>query len=372
MEMNLSCSNYNEILEAVKAIKEAVLLSRYRAAKLANREQLSLYFNVGEYISTHSRTAKWGSGAIAQISQLLQKELPGLRGFSESGIKRMRTFYEGWCRYVSNRPMALDDLNPISLLSIENRPMVLDDFTREETELFMSIGFSHHYDILIKTESLQERLYYIRKCATEFWSVDKLRHKLKSGDYKCERIKTTSFATTIPDPDLRGRALNSFKDEYLLDFINVEDPDAFDEKILEQHIVHNIKNFILAFGKDFTYMGNQYRVIIGEKEFFIDLLFFHRGLRCLVAVELKKGEYKAEYASKMNLYLSALDEYVKNPDENPSIGIILCKDKDEKIVHFSFRNILTPMGVATYKTADELPPELRKALPDPEKLRELL
>ena len=373
MEMNISQSNYSEILEAVKAIKNAVLVSRYNAAKLANREQLSLYYNVGEYISIHSRNAKWGSGAIAQISQLLQKELPGLRGFSESGIKRMRTFYEGWCKYISNRPMPLDDFAQQSDLGvIINRPIALDDFTQQETDLFLSIGFSHHYDILIKTESLQERLYYIRKCATEYWSVDKLRYKLKAGDYKGEQITHTSFALTIADPDLRSRALNSFKDEYLLDFVNIEDPDSFDERILEQQIVHNIKNFILAFGQDFAFMGNQYRVMVGEKEFFIDLLFFHRGLHCLVAIELKKGEYRAEYASKMNLYLSALDEYVKNADENPSIGIILCKDKDEKVVQFSFRNILTPMGVATYKTADELPPELQKSLPDPEKLRELL
>ena len=166
--MNIIQSNYSEILDAVKTIKNAVLVSRYNAARLANREQLSLYYNVGEYISTHSRTAKWGSGAVAQISQLLQKELPGLRGFSESGIKRMRTFYEGWSKYISNRPTALgDSANHPEIEYIANRPMVLDDFSAEETELFMSIGFSHHYDILIKTQSLQERLYYIRKCATE-------------------------------------------------------------------------------------------------------------------------------------------------------------------------------------------------------------
>lgn len=373
METNITQSNYAEILDAVKAIKNAVLVSRYNAAKLANREQLSLYYNVGEYISVNSRSAKWGSNAIAQISGILQKELPGLRGFSETGIKRMRTFYEGWNKYISNRPIPLDDFVQQSDLSIIlNRTITLDDFTPQETDLFLSIGFSHHYDILIKTKSLQERLYYIKKCATEFWSVNKLRYKLKIGDYKEGQITTTSFATTITDPDLRSRALNSFKDDYLLDFVNIEDPDSFDERILEQQIVHNIKNFILAFGQDFAFMGNQYRIVIGEKEFFIDLLFFHRGLHCLVAVELKKGEYKAEYASKLNLYLSALDEYVKNPDENPSIGIILCKDKDEKIVQFSFRNILTPMGVATYKTADELPPELKKSLPDPEVLRGLL
>jgi len=247
----------------------------------------------------------------------------------------------------------------------------LDDFSEQEMEWFVSIGFSHHYEILIKTESLQERLYYIRRCATEFWSVEKLRYYLKDKPY-ATGITNNTFSTTIRNKDLRAAALRAFKDEYLLDFVNVEDPDTFDEKVLEQQIVHNIKNFILAFGKDFAFMGNQYRLIVSGKEYFIDLLFYHRSLRCLVAVELKNTEFMAEHAGKMNLYLSALDDCVRNPDENPSIGIILCRDKDEKTVEYAFRGISTPMGVAKYRTADELPPEIRNALPDPEELRKLL
>ena len=372
MESSINKSDNATILIAVRNIKAAILTSRYNAARLANREMLTLYFNIGEYISNQSRNADWGSGAIASISELLQKELPGLRGFSESGIKRMRTFYEGWSKYVSNRPTSSDDtFITQGIPVVANRPMTLDDFSKQEIEWFLSIGFSHHYDILIKTESLQERLYYIRRCATEFWSVEKLRYMLKNKPYN-NRLVNSTFETTIPDADLRAAALKSFKDEYLLDFVNVEDPDTFDEKVLENQIVHNIKNFIMAFGKDFAFMGNQYRVIVSGKEYFIDLLFYHRSLRCLVAIELKKNEFKAEYAGKLNLYLSALDEYVKNPDENPSIGIILCHDKDEKIVRFSFRGITTPMGVATYKTADELPPEIRSALPSAEDLKKLL
>ena len=360
------------MLSAVKAIKSAILSSRYIAARLANREQLSLYFNIGEFISKSSRIAQWGSNAIASISKMLQQELPGLRGFSETGIKRMRSFYEGWAKYISNRPTASDDLKfkPDSLI-LTNRPMEFDDFTEQESEWFLSIGFSHHYEILIKSNSLQERLYYIRRCATEFWSVEKLRYMLKAAPYSTG-ITNNTFDITIKDLDLRASALRAFKDEYLLDFINVEDPDFFDERVLENQIVHNIKSFIMAFGNDFAFMGNQYRVIVSDKEYFIDLLFYHRKLRCLVAVELKKNEFKAEYAGKLNLYLSALDEFVKNPDENPSIGIILCHDKDEKTVRFAFRGITTPMGVAIYKTADELPPEIRTALPNEEELKKLL
>lgn len=372
METSISRIDNTDITSAVKAIKTAILSSRYNAARLANREQLTLYFNVGEFISNRSRMAHWGSNAIAVISKMLQQELPGLRGFSETGIKRMRTFYEGWEKYISNRPTPSDDFKSISeSLAITNRPMALDDFTEQETEWFLSIGFSHHYDILIKTKSLQERLYYIRRCATEFWTVEKLRYMLKSAPYSSE-LTSNTFDTTIQDVDLRAKALQSFKDEYLLDFINIEDPDTFDERILENQIINNIKNFIMAFGTDFAFMGNQYRIIVSGKEYFIDLLFYHRKLRCLVAIELKKNEFKAEYAGKLNLYLSALDEYVKNPDENPSIGIILCHDKDEKTVQFAFRGITTPMGVAKYKTADELPIEIRSALPSPEDLKKLL
>ncbi|MGM9842766.1 MAG: YhcG family protein [Muribaculaceae bacterium] len=372
METIVNRFDNTDIISAVKAIKTAILSSRYNAARLANREQLTLYFNIGEFISRRSRTAQWGASAITSISKMLQQELPGLRGFSESGIKRMRTFYEGWSKYISKRPKPSDAFNcVIESIAVLNRPMALDDFTEQEMEWFLSIGFSHHYDILIKTHSLQERLYYIRRCATEFWSVEKLRYMMKSAPYSSE-LSSNTFESTIRDADLRASALRAFKDEYLLDFINVEDPDIFDERILESQIVHNIKNFIMAFGNDFAFMGNQYRVIVSGKEYFIDLLFYHRRLRCLVAIELKKNEFKAEYAGKLNLYLSALDEYVKNPDENPSIGIILCRDKDEKTVQFAFRGVTTPMGVAKYKTADELPPEIRSALPSADDLKKLL
>lgn len=362
----------SDILSAVQAIKSAILTSRYNAARLVNRELLTLYFNIGEYISVKSRSAGWGTGTIAFISEMLQKELPGLRGFSESGLKRMRTFYEGWSKYFRNRPMPLDDSILISdSLVITNRPMLLDGLSKNESECFLSIGFSHHYDILIKTETLQERLYYICRCATEFWSVEKLRYMLKNKPYK-DGITSSTFDAAIENTDLKATTVRSFKDEYLLDFVNIEDPDAFDERVLENQIVHNIKNFIMAFGKDFAFMGNQYRVIVSGKEYFIDLLFYHRTLRCLVAIELKSNEFLAEHAGKLNLYLSALDEYVKNPDENPSIGIILCRDKDEKTVQFAFRGITTPMGVAKYKTADELPEKLRNALPNPDDLKKLL
>ncbi|MDR2728501.1 MAG: DUF1016 domain-containing protein, partial [Chitinispirillales bacterium] len=173
--------------------------------------------------------------------------------------------------------------------------------------------------------------------------------------------------------DLQRKALLSFKDEYLLDYINIESPDdELDERVLESEIVNNIRKFIMSLGKDFSFVGSQYRLVFEKREFFLDLLFFNRQLQCLVAIELKRGDFKPEYMGKMNFYLSVLDESVKLPHENPSIGIILCKTKNKRIVEFSFRDMTKPMGVATYKTASKLPPEYRKVLPDAEQLKELL
>jgi predicted nuclease of restriction endonuclease-like (RecB) superfamily len=238
---------------------------------------------------------------------------------------------------------------------------------------FLRIGFIHHYEILLKTKSLEERFFYIQKCATEFWSKDKLIYNLRSDLFHKQGTAPNNFSTTISNADLRQKALQSFKNEYLLDFVNIEDPDdAPDERVLESEIVLQIKKFIMALGKDFSFVGNQYRLIVEEEEYFIDLLFFNRQLQCLVAVELKRGDFKPEYLGKMNFYLSALDDFVRLPHENPSIGIILCKSQKQGIVEYAFRDMSKPMGVATYTLASELPEPYRDILPDAEILRQLL
>ena len=363
--------------EAVKAIKEAILESRYRAARLVNKEVLALYYAIGGYISSQSRAAKWGSNAIGTISDLLQQELPGLRGFSETNIKRMRIFYEAWAGIFENRPLLADEL-PNNIISIGNtghieiRPLTTDELPSGILEAFLAIGFTNHYEILAQKKDTQQRLFYIVNCAAGFWSSDKLKYYLKDDLYGKRGSMPNNFASTIANTDLRSKALHSFKDEYLLDFVNIEDPDETDERVVEQQIVHNIKSFIMALGGDFSFMGNQYRLVVSEKEYFIDLLFFNRRLQSLIAIELKRGAFKPEYAGKLNFYLSALDEYVKLPHENPSIGIILCKDRDSKTVEFAFRDINKPMGVATYRTSSELPKEYQGILPEPEELRKLM
>ena len=366
-----------EYQNAVQAIKLAILESRYRAARLVNKEVLALYYAVGEYISKQSRTAKWGANAIGTISLLLQQELPGLRGFSETNIKRMRLFYEAWRDLFENRPPVADELAENGVISTDSqgiviRPLTADELSPDDMNDFLSVGFTHHSEILARAKDLNQRMFYIKQCAVGFWSKEKLIYYLNDGLYEKQGTMPNNFTATISDIDLRQRALRPFKDEYFLDFVNIEDPDEIDEKCLEQQIVHNIKNFIMALGNDFSFIGNQYRLVVEGKEYFIDLLFFNRNLQSLVAIELKTGEFKPEYAGKLNFYLSALDELVKLPHENPSIGIVLCKDKNSRIVEFAFRDITKPMGVATYRTSAELPKEYQGILPDPDELRELM
>ena len=370
MEQKQLSANY---LPAVKAIKEAILESRYRAARLVNKEMLALYYWVGNYVSVHSRVDAWNTHAIAVISKMLQQELPGLTGFSETNIKNMRTFYETWCPVLNRQLSAADLDNNLNISELLNRQIMSADLSEEDYKSFLSVGFSIHREIIRKTSTLEERLFYIRLSAKEFWTYDKAKYHLNENLYKKQgTIQQTNFARTITDADFKQRALQSFKDEYMLDFINIEDTEMVDEREIEQTIVLNVKNFIMAFGQDFSFIGNQYRLEVSGKEFVIDLLFFSRRLRSLVAFELKRGEFKPEYTGKMNFYLAALDRYVRLPDENPSIGIILCKSKDEEIVELSFSDTSKPMGVATYRTSKDLPERLRNALPDIEELKKLM
>ena len=340
--------------EAVKTIKEAILRSQYRAATSVNKEQLSLYYGIGRYVSENSRTGFWGKGAIEQISSLLQKELPGLRGFSASNIKNMRVFYEEWEPVLNRQPLA-------------------DEFNWSD---FFSIGFSHHTEIISKAKTLEARLFYIHECAIRYWSKYTLRDYLKADLYSHRGTLPNNFAQTLPDTKQALKAVCSFKDEYLLDFINVEELDEqeedLDEKIVEKSIVANVKKFIMTFGQDFSFIGNQYRVEVAGEEMFIDLLFFNRELNSLVAVELKSGKFRSSYLGQLNTYLSALDAYVRKPHENPSIGIILCREMNQTFVEFAVRDYNKPMGVATYRTSKDMPERLRNALPDIEELRKLL
>ena len=370
--------------DAAIIIKEAIVRSRFQAVKLVNKELLGLYYAVGRYVSDNSRIGSWGKGAIRQLSDELQKKLPGLRGFSEGAIKKMRLFYEEWSSVFLNRSSPMNDLHSGETAAISKSDFNIDLSLLEDhiikcanvsSEKFYMVGFTHHYTIMAKEKSLEGRLFYIAHCAENFWTVEILKSNLYGELYLHIGTMSSNFLQTLPEHEQARRAIRTFKDEYLLDFVNIEpdiDPDDRDERVFERNIVANIKQFILSFGRNFSFIGNQYRVMVDEEEFFIDLLFFNRELRCLVAVELKRGIFKPSHLGQLNFYLSALDEYVRLPDESPSIGILLCKEANRSIVEFAVRDYTKPMGVATYRTRNEMPSKWQKALPDFEDMRNLL
>ena len=355
-------------LDNIKALKSAILQSRYRAAALVNKELLSLYFAVGKFISQKIEEEKWGAKVIENLSADLQLELPGLRGFSATNMKRMRLFFESWEEHLLISPSVTAKLKTIDLQEITFSPSV----TAKLENSFSNVSFTHHVELLQSTKSLEERIFYIQKTATEFWSLSTLKNHLKNQTFQKTGSLPNNFSKTITNDEARQKALQSFKDEYLLDFINIEDSDEKDERVLESEIVQNIKKFLMSLGSDFAFIGNQYRLIVEDEEYFLDLLFFNRRLQCLVVFELKTGKFKPEYMGKMNFYLSALDEYVKQRHEQPSIGIILCKEKKNKIVEFSFRDFNKAMGVSTYKTSHVLPAAYKGVLPDVETLKKLM
>ena len=374
-----------DVRQAVDTIKNAILQSQYRAAKVVNREQLSLYFGIGRYVSEHSRKGVWGTGAIERISEQLQKELPGLRGFSGTSIKKMRQFYEEW-GFIIRPPTAgdlskfdqkcnfsasLTDLEGVdyTLLLAQNRQPMAAEMMNE----FLSVGFTHHIEIITKSKDRQERLFYIHQAYINHWDKYKLRDMLKSDLFHHQGYLPNNFSTTMQNTKNALQAIGMFKDEYLLDFINVEelgvrDKADIDERVVEKAIVNNVKNFIMTFGRDFAFVGNQYHLEKFGHDEYPDLLFYNRELMALVAVELKQGAFKPAYLGQLSAYLRILDSEVKKPFENPSIGIVLCKEADKTFVEFLIQGYDNPMGVAIYKSAEDV----RKVLPSEEDLRKAM
>lgn len=376
-------SSLQEYNQAVKVIKEAILHSQYRAALSVNKEQLSLYYGIGSYVSKNSREGFWGKDAIGVISQQLQKELPGLRGFSAANIKFMRQFYETWHNDLKSLT-AVSDLGANKSLTavseIDTQQLILcQDSEKDNFDLdsFLALGFTHHMIIVRKTESLAERLFYIRQSVLNKWSKETLTTRIADDLFHHQGEIAHNFIQTISDARQSLKAIGMFKDEYLLDFINVEelaerDKEDIDERVVEQGIIHNIKKFILTFGRDFAFVGNQYKLEVFGVEHFPDLIFFNRELNALVIIELKKGAFKSSYLGQLCTYLRLVDDQMRKPHENPSIGIVLCKSADKKYVEYVIQDYDKPMGVATYKTSDDMPEKLKRALPDIEELKELL
>ena len=379
-----------KLITAVETIKTAILQSQYQAAKETTRVQLILYYGIGRYLSSKKGKKTWGTSVLETISTQLRKELPGLRGFSATSLKNMRLFYENWSFLEdSNSSVMIDELPSsntnssdtsdefkaiIPIADFKLSGVNLNDFPVED---FFKVPFSHHIAIFSKVKNLQERYYYIHRVVEENLQVDTLEILIKKDAYKHQKELPNNFERTITPASLARKAVEMFKDEYLLDFINVEeigerDAADVDERIVENAIIHNVKNFIMTFGKDFAFVGDQYHLEAFNEEFFSDLLFFNRELNCLVVVELKRGEFKPAYLGQLSAYLRIVDDKIKKPHENRTIGIVLCKSMNKQFAEYVIQDYDKPMGVTTYKSLSEMPEDMQRVLPDIDDMKKIL
>lgn len=388
MDKNIEKNRNKQATDAVDILKSAILQSQTRAVKAVNQEQLALYYGIGRYISANTRNKNWGGGMIKSISQRLRNELPGLRGFGETNLKNMRAFYEAWRNIEVNSSVVTDELEQLPSANEETdlqadgkeedtiRQLQLTNLGAFPIVPFLSISFTHHITILTLAKDWGERLFYIQYAADNKVNVEELGSVITKDLYHHQGQIPSNFLATIPDYKQAYRAIQMFKDEYLLDFINVEElgmhEEEIDERVIEQSIVHNIKNFIMTFGRGFTFNGSQVHFDKLGHDHWIDLLFYNRDLRRLVVFELKKGRFKTAYLAQLSTYLRILNDDDRREGEEPPIGIILCKSADKAYVEYIMQDFRQPMGVATYKTADEMDAELMNVLPSKEQLEKLL
>lgn len=374
-----------DLHQAVSDIKHAIVVSQSRALRMVNGQQLSLYFGIGLYVSEQSRTANWGTGAIDAISEQLRREMPGLRGFSAQSIRNMRTFAEYWAQYikcsaVTSELSTAEKCLPLAS-KIEVDTFALAKWSPVATEIqrddFLGISFSHHMEILHKTKDIGQVLTIIHQTVQHMWSTRQLREAIPTI-LKAEQsqVAINNFVSAMSTTRQAVKAIDMFKDNYTLDFINVEDIaedyETVDERVIEKEIVRNIKTFVMTFGRDFCYIGNQYPLETFGEEQFPDLLFFNRELNALVVIELKIGKFKPAYLGHLSNYMQILDDRVRKAHENPTIGIVLCKEMNRAFAEYAVRDYSKPMGVATYRTLDDMPEPLRKSLPNLDDITKIL
>lgn len=298
--------------EIVQLIRKA----RYNALKSVNIELINLYWQVGEHISKRVENTEWGMGVVDKLADYLQRTQHDVKGFNRRGLYRMKQFYETYC----------GNENVSSLLT--------------------QISWTNHLLILSKTNSMEEKEFYLALSINEKYTSRELGRQIDSGFYERDMLSNANVSSLLTQN--HADIISNFKDTYVLDFLNL--PHHYSEKDLQKGIMSNLKNFILEFGKNFTFVGEEYRIQVGNNDYYIDLLFFHRELSCLVAFELKIDDFKPEYLGKINFYLEALDRNVKKPHENPSVGVILCKSKDEEVVEYALSRNLSKSMIAEYRT----------------------
>ena len=332
-------STQTQYTDFVLSIKQRILKSQYEALKAVNKELIALYWDIGKSIVEKQDAFGWGKSVVKTLAEDLQQEFVGIKGFSVRNLWNMRTFY---LEYKENEKLQT---------------------------LSAQITWSHNTAIIQKCKDNLEREFYTQMTKRYGWTYRVLINHIENKSYEKFLLNQTNFEETVPEK-YKDQAKLAVKDEYVFDFLELGEEHS--ERELETAIVKNIGKFLTQMGNDFAFMGNQYRLEVDGDEYFIDLLLFHRRLKSLIAVELKIGKFKPEFAGKMNFYLSALNDMVKLEDENPSIGIIICKDKNRTTVEYSLKDSNKPIGVSTYHLMEKLPKELQSFLPTSEEIAKRL
>ncbi|MFZ3170218.1 MAG: PDDEXK nuclease domain-containing protein [Candidatus Methanoperedens sp.] len=320
-------------------IKQRVRSAQYEALKAVNKELISLYWDIGRIIVERQKEESWGKSVVEQLAKDLQVEFPGISGFSSQNLWRMKQFYQAYA------------------LNTKLSPMVRE------------IGWTHNIIILMNCKDDLEREFYIRMTRKFGWTKNVLTLQIENQAYEKTLLNQTNFDKNVPEK-IRNQAKLAVKDEYTFDFLELG--EEYNEREFERAIIIKIEKFLREMGGVFAFLGSQYRLEVSGEEYFIDLLLYHRALKCLVAIELKIGKFIPEYVGKMQFYLAVLDDKVRMEDEKPSIGIILCKSKNKTIVEYALRESNKPIGVGAYRMVTTLPKELRGQLPAPEQIAKLL
>ena len=325
-------------LAFIESIKEKVRSAQYEAMKAVNVELITLYWELGRDIS-EKQTEGWGKAIVPTLAKALQIEFPNMSGFSTTNIWYMVQFYNEYHQNANLQPLVGE------------------------------ISWSKHIIIFSKCKDPQERQFYILATKKFGWTKDVLIHQVANKTYQKYLLNQTNFDEVMSEK-IKKQAIWAVKDHYSFDFLNLS--DEYSEYELEQALIANVRAFLLEMGGDFSFIGNQYRLFVSDKEYRIDLLLFHRRLQSLVAIDLKIGEFEPEHKGKMEFYLSVLNDTVKLPHENSAIGIIICKNKDRTIVEYSLKNAILPIGVATYSTSEVLPEAYQSLLPSAEAISQKL
>ncbi len=323
----------------VVEIKERIRSAQYQALKKVNKELITLYWDIGKKIIEQQKKHGWGKAVVETLALDLHAEFPGMQGFSVQNLWYMRQFYAEYHNSANLQPLVGE------------------------------ISWTKHLIIMSRCKDSLEREFYIRMTRKFGWTKNVLIHQIENKTYEKTLLNQTNFSKTLPEK-IRKQAKLAVKDEYTFDFLELA--EKHNEMELERALISKINQFLIEMGGAFAFMGNQFRLEIEDDEFFIDILLYHRRLKCLVAVELKVGKFLPEYVGKMQFYLTALDNKVREKGENPSIGIILCKDKKRTIVEYALKESNKPIAVAQYRMTSILPKNLRKELPAPEQIRKLL